>query len=129
MSIPAAALAALDKQVTVTLWLKGATSSGDNWIFEALDAVEGPAIRARIDRHVVAFDSGFGGAEHFDEVEKQALGLQPGHNLRGERWTHWAFTKNAIRGDMNIYRNGVPWQTARGKYRPITLDDRLPARI
>jgi Concanavalin A-like lectin/glucanases superfamily len=116
VSIPAAALASLDKQITVTLWLNSAgQSTGANWIFEALDSAGGPTVRAMVDANRVVFNSGFGGARQFDEIESLLLGAS-----QAGKWTHWAFTKNAITGNMNIYRNGALWLTGVDKYRPLT---------
>jgi hypothetical protein len=121
VSIPATALASLDKQVTITLWQYGAPSQPrDNWIFEALDAAGGPTIRAAVPGigGAVVFDSGFGGAAHFDGARTTAVGFD-GSNYQGQ-WNHWAFTKNAVSGVMNIYLNGLLWQSTTGKYRPLT---------
>jgi Concanavalin A-like lectin/glucanases superfamily len=116
VSMPAAALASLDKQITVTLWLNSAGQPrGANWIFEALDSAGGPTGRAMVDANQVVFDSGFGGSGQFDEVERVLQGAS-----RAGVWTHWAFTKNAISGNMNIYRDGVLWQRGVEKYRPLT---------
>jgi len=121
VSIPATALASLDKQVTITLWQYGAPSPPrDNWIFEALDAAGGPTIRAAVPGigGAVVFDAGFGGAAHFDAARTTAVGFD-GSNYQGQ-WNHWAFTKNAVSGVMNIYLNGLLWHSAAGKYRPLT---------
>jgi hypothetical protein len=105
----------LDKQITITLWLNSAGhSTGTNWILEALDcAGGGPTVRAMVDPNRVVFGSGFGGARQFDEV------VFRGASQAGV-WTHWAFTKNAITGNMNIYRNGALLQRGVAKFRPLT---------
>ncbi len=130
VSIPAASLTSLDKQVTVTLWLNGApVAPNDTWIFDAEDATDGPTIRATVGRRLVAFDAGVGANGHIDAVEWDALqsdptGLAPAPpSLPVGQWSHWAFTKNAISGSMNIYLNGLPWRSAAGKYRPLTSAD------
>ena len=37
-----------------------------------------------------------------------------------DEWTHWAFTKNATTGVMNIYKNGQIWHTGTEKFEPIS---------
>ncbi len=37
------------------------------------------------------------------------------------KWNHWAFTKNAVSGEMKIYLNGVLWHSGTGKTRTIDL--------
>jgi hypothetical protein len=126
VSVPPAALTQLEEQVTVTVWLEGAQKSAhEEWIFEALDAAGGPVIRATVGSLFVAFDAGFG-AQRFDQIKVEAVaspptGLVPGgQGLPRGAWSHWAFTKNAVSGVMNIYRNGKLWNSATGKYRPLT---------
>jgi len=84
VSIPAAALVSLDKQITVTLWLRTAGQPrGANWIFEALDSAGGPTVRAMADANQVVFDSGFGGSGQFDEVERVLQGASQARALEG----------------------------------------------
>ena len=47
----------------------------------------------------IYWDAGFGGP--FDRIEKPATNAE----IEGQ-WNHWAFTKNATTGIMNIYLNG-----------------------
>jgi len=60
------------------------------------------------DNGVIFFDTVYGG--NFDRIEKQA---QPAE-YKG-KWVHWAFTKNAITGEMKIYLNGELWHSGTGK--------------
>jgi Concanavalin A-like lectin/glucanases superfamily/Domain of unknown function (DUF4091) len=116
VEIPAASLALLDKQVTVTLWLRGpANIHGEHCVFEALDASGGLTIRATVGERSATFDAGFGGAGHLDSLPHTGP-----HALQPEKWSHWAFTKNAISGLMSIYINGTLWTHLSEKYRPMT---------
>ena len=66
VDIPPAALAPLDKQVTITLWLRAQpVNSAEHCVLEALDANGGPVIRVWIGNLLTAFDASFGGAESF----------------------------------------------------------------
>nr|MBP6314324.1 T9SS type A sorting domain-containing protein [Chitinophagaceae bacterium] len=64
----------------------------------------------------IYWDAGFGGP--FDRIEKPATNPE----FEGQ-WNHWAFTKNATTGIMNIYLNGVLWQTGTGKTLPVEITD------
>jgi hypothetical protein len=35
------------------------------------------------------------------------------------KWNHWAFTKDAVKGEMKIYLNGVLWHHDKNKKQPI----------
>ncbi len=37
----------------------------------------------------------------------------------GDEWHHWAFTKNAVTGEMNIYVDGVLWLNGTGLTKPV----------
>ena len=52
----------------------------------------------------------------YDRIDKAALPA----DIKG-KWNHWAFTKNAVSGNMSIYLNGELWHSALGKTNPIYL--------
>ena len=62
----------------------------------------------------IYWDAGSEGKE-FDRIQKTA---QPGE-YKGS-WTHWAFVKDAAKGEMTIYRGNALWHREAGKSRPIT---------
>ncbi|MCF8366607.1 MAG: T9SS type A sorting domain-containing protein, partial [Bacteroidales bacterium] len=39
------------------------------------------------------------------------------------QWNHWAFTKNAVSGEMKMYLNGELWQSGTGKTKLIDIED------
>jgi hypothetical protein len=63
----------------------------------------------------VYFDCGYNSG-NFDRIDKPATAAQ-----QGGQWNHWAFTKNATSGVMNIYLNGTLWHTGTGKTKLISL--------
>mgnify|MGYP000671570531 FL=1 len=70
------------------------------------------------DNGVIYFDTVYGGS--FDRIEKQA---QPAE-YKG-KWVHWAFTKNAITGEMKIYLNGELWHSGTGKKATIPPSEKF----
>lgn len=62
----------------------------------------------------VYFDCGFSGS--FDRISKAATATE----YKGQ-WNHWAFTKNAATGVMNIYLNGSLWHTGTGFTKAISI--------
>ncbi|MBK6330424.1 MAG: T9SS type A sorting domain-containing protein [Bacteroidetes bacterium] len=64
----------------------------------------------------VYWDCGSGGP--FDRIDKPATNPE----FEGQ-WNHWAFTKNATTGIMNIYLNGTLWHTGSGKTLPVEITD------
>ncbi len=64
----------------------------------------------------IYWDCGSGGP--FDRIDKPAVNAE----FEGQ-WNHWAFTKNATTGIMNIYLNGVLWHTGSGKTLPVEIDN------
>lgn len=55
------------------------------------------------------WDCGSIGAS-YDRIDKAATNAE----VKGV-WNHWAFTKNATTGVMNVYKNGTLWHTGSGK--------------
>src|SRR5208337_2034687 len=62
----------------------------------------------------IYWDAGREGAD-YDRIRVLA---EPGH-YKGS-WTHWAFVKDAAKGEMTIYRGNGLWHREVGKSRPIT---------
>lgn len=62
----------------------------------------------------IFFDCGYAGGN--DRINKVSTATQ-----QGGQWNHWAFTKNAVTGNMKIYLNGVLWHSGTGKTKAITI--------
>ena len=63
----------------------------------------------------VYFDCGFA-ANNFDRIDKTSLAQD-----QGGQWNHWAFTKNAVTGNMRIYLNGLLWHSGAGMNKTISI--------
>jgi hypothetical protein len=63
----------------------------------------------------IYFDCGYSNGG-FDRINKVATAAE-----QGGQWNHWAFTKNAVTGNMRIYLNGTLWFSGTGKTKPISL--------
>jgi hypothetical protein len=62
----------------------------------------------------VYFDCGYAGG--YDRINKAASASE----YKGQ-WNHWAFTKNAATGVMNIYLNGTLWHSGSGLTKSISI--------
>jgi len=65
----------------------------------------------------IYFDCGNDGSG-YDRIDKAATAEE----IKGS-WGHWAFTKNATTGNMNIYHNGELWHSGTGKTRLIDIQE------
>ncbi|MEI6020988.1 MAG: LamG-like jellyroll fold domain-containing protein, partial [Bacteroidota bacterium] len=61
------------------------------------------------------FDCGFANGG-YDRINKAALS----NEISGQ-WNHWAFTKNAVSGDMKIYLNGQLWHSGTALTKTISI--------
>jgi len=104
----ASGYSSIDTKITIEFWEYGLNSSnsktticqGLNSSGERMFVVHMPW-----DNGTIYFDAGRDGLGN-DRIEKPASG-----NDWSGVWTHWAFTKNAVSGEMKIYRNGELWQS------------------
>lgn len=64
----------------------------------------------------IYWDCGGNGSGGYDRIDKAATITE-----YASQWNHWAFTKNAVTGDMKIYLNGVLWHSGTGKTNPIDI--------
>lgn len=110
----------INNEVTVTFWTKGDENlmPVNNSIVYAF----GENISQRqLNLHIpwgssVYFDCGNVNGS-YDRIEKP---YATDNVIKGV-WNHWAFTKNATTGVMNIYLNGVLWHTGTSKTNVITI--------
>lgn len=61
------------------------------------------------------FDCGFANGG-YDRINKAAVPAE----ISGQ-WNHWAFTKNAVSGDMKIYLNGFLWHSGTAMTKTISI--------
>ncbi|VGO13843.1 hypothetical protein PDESU_02400 [Pontiella desulfatans] len=112
VSIPVDIFDAVTNEITVAMWVNGnaAAQPRDDSVFEAQDAGGSPLFNIQLPSagSQVVWDAG-------DHISKTAAPA----DFEGA-WNHWAFTKNAAIGTMNIYLNGVLWHSGAGNTKPMT---------
>lgn len=108
----------INNEVTISFWCYGnpdimPTSST---LFEGTDG----ANRRQVNTHLpwsnsnVYWDCGNDGS--YDRIDKAATSTD-----YSGTWNHWAFTKDAVSGEMNMYLNGALWHSGTGKTKTIDL--------
>ncbi len=113
----------ISNEVTVAFWSKNAVHEDPT--NTTMVYGEDPSGNRQINIHLpwsnnsVFWDCGNEGAE-YDRISK-AIDLE----LLNDKWNHWAFTKNAVTGDMSIYLNGEIWHSVSGKTKAINIDQLL----
>lgn len=110
----------ISNQLTVSFWTKGNAEllPNDNSIVYAYSTNIG---QRQLNLHMpwagqIYFDCG-NVDNAFDRIEKP-YGTD---NVIEGVWNHWAFTKNATTGVMNIYLNGALWHTGTNKTKVISI--------
>ncbi len=112
-------LNSISTELTVCFWSYGTAHNQptNGSLIEGLDKNGQRALNIHLpwSNGGIYFDCGFenGG---YDRIEKAAM-----VNDYEAQWIHWAFTKNALTGEMKIYRNGVLWQSGSIKLKPIQI--------
>lgn len=112
VSVPAQAFTNVDSFITVMFWQYGDPDIQPqaDYIFEGLDSSGNRVINSHLpwNNGRVYWDAGNSG-NSYDRIEKDANEA----DYEGQ-WNHWAFTKNAATGEMNIYLNGALWHSGSG---------------
>ena len=106
VSIPPAALALIDTQITLSLWTFGDDNirDGNNAPFTAKNSGGGTLFYANVPNTTARIFWNAGG----DEIRQTASSTP---EIYKGRWNHWVFTKDAVSGEMAIYANGVLWHS------------------
>jgi hypothetical protein len=119
VEIPGSAWDPIESQVTVAFWAFGGDAQPQsNFTFSAFSADDNVARQASA--HVpwgngqIYWDTGSDGSA-YDRINA-AL---PAEYQKGQ-WVHFAFTKDADAGEVNIYVNGEPFLNGTGMTRPMT---------
>ncbi len=110
----------ISNEITVSFWSYGTSEilPVNTTAFEGYDSLN----RRQVNVHLpwsngsIYWDCGNDGSG-YDRIEKPANSDE----FEG-KWNHWAFTKNAQTGIMNIYRNGVLWHSGTGKRKKISIN-------
>ncbi len=123
VEVPVAPFAELDKEITVSFWLYGTPSAQpkNQLVFEGRNAANQRVIGSHLPwgDGTVYWDAGNEGSG-YDRISKAASEQE----YEGE-WTHWALTKNANTGTMQIFRNGELWHSGTGLTRSMAGIERF----
>ncbi len=119
IEIPADPMEEISDEITISFWSYGnkKIQPVKNSILWAKDSLN----RRQVNIHLpwsdanIYFDCGNDGSG-YDRINKTATADEYKGN-----WSHWAFTKNANTGEMNIYLNGTLWKSGSGKTRLIDI--------
>ncbi|HRY31337.1 MAG TPA: peptide-N-glycosidase F-related protein [Bacteroidales bacterium] len=106
-------------KISIAFWCKGdpAKLPANTSIMEAVDA----SGKRQVNIHLpwgnsrIYWDCGNDGS-NYDRIDKDA-----GPEEIEGRWNFWTFTKNAVSGEMKIFKNAQLWASGTGKTKPITL--------
>lgn len=108
----------IDSEVTLSFWHYGTSDllPANTTAFEARDANNYRVLNAHVPwgDSKVYWDAGNSGSNQHDRVNKSA---DP-NEFEGE-WHHWAFSKNANTGRMEVYLDGVLWRGGFSRYRTM----------
>ncbi len=100
VDIPAAALASVTNEVTLSLWQYGTGWDG-NSIFYGQTAGGARVLNVHLPMGPLYWDAG-------NSYDRFTQGFASESEWRGQ-WNNWVFTKNAVTGSMSAYLNGVFW--------------------
>lgn len=103
-------------EITISFWAKGdgTVLPSNSSILEGRDTSNNRVINIHFpwSDGVHYWDCGEG--SNYDRIN-----LAASTGEIADEWHHWAFTKNAVTGVMNIYKDGVLWHTGSGLTRPV----------
>jgi hypothetical protein len=120
VNINTSLLTSINNEVTFSFWAYGTASlmpAGTSILYGyATNPNErGLNIHLPWNNNSIYFDCGFtnGG---YDRIEKVSVPAE-----QGGQWHHWAFTKNATSGTMDIYLNGASWMSGTAKTKAMSF--------
>ncbi|GEM_PF-50193 len=123
VDIPTDAMGSIYNEITVSLWTKGDIGITNNTTSSI--AARDTNFNRQLNVHNpwnngnVYFDCGNDGTGY----DRIYTSINPS-DVEGQ-WNHWAFTKNAVTGDMKAYLNGNLWHSGTGKIKTINLDSMI----
>lgn len=116
LDVPLDNLATVQDEVTISFWLNGnGEQPQSDSVFDVVDADGNRVLNVHLPwvNERIYWDAG--DETGYDRIEKAADNIDQFKNT----WNHWAFTKNATTGVMNMYLNGELWHTGTGLNRSI----------
>lgn len=111
----------MGNEMTIVFWAKGNAAAGTNTsILEAYDTLNRRIVNIHFpwSDNNLYFDAGNG--NNYDRINKLMTGAEIDNN-----WNHWALVKNAVSGEMKIYKNGALWHSGTGKTIPVGYVHRM----
>ena len=119
ISIPTTSMTGIQDEITISFWAFGDVDllPDNTTIIHANNTAGDRNFNLHLpwSNSRIYFDCGNTGSG-YDRIDKAATVAE----IEG-KWNHWAATKNAITGVMNLYLNGVLWHTGTGKMNPIEI--------
>ncbi|WP_146459747.1 LamG-like jellyroll fold domain-containing protein, partial [Rubripirellula tenax] len=117
IAVPAATFDTIDQQVTFAFWVYGGdTQPTNDSILYGVNSSGGRAFNVHMSfsNSRVYWDAGNdSGYDRINNAITDPL-------IHKNSWHHWAFTKNATTGEMNIYLDGVSWASGTGKTKAMS---------
>ena len=112
VTLPVNNLSSISNEVTISFWCNGNASvlPAQSTLLEGVDSKGARQVNLHLpwDNSNVYWDcGGVGGG--YDRINKEA-GPEDFEGI----WNYWAFTKNALTGNMKIYLNGKLWHSGTG---------------
>ncbi len=118
IDIPTTAFGTINNEITVSFWANGNPDllPANTTILEGLGAANERDVNIHLPWSNSQMYWDCGGDGNFDRINQPATADEI-----EDQWNHWAFTKNAVTGIMEIYLNGSLWHSGTGKTRPIDV--------
>lgn len=117
VEVPTTAFSSISDEITISFWAMGNEDvmPRNSTIFEGRDAANNRQVNSHLpwSNGQIYWDCGNDGSG-FDRINKAAEDFE----YEGQ-WNHYAFTKNAVSGEMKIYINGSLWHSGSNRHRPI----------
>ncbi len=122
INVPTTNLGAIQDEITISFWVNGNEEQPQSdSVFDAVDANGNRMVNVHLPwgDQTVYWDAG-------DDTGYDRINIALTEDQYKDAWNHWAFTKNATTGVMNMYLNGVLLQTGTGLNRPIGAISEFP---
>ncbi|MCR9171169.1 MAG: T9SS type A sorting domain-containing protein [bacterium] len=116
--VPTSAMGSITDEITVSFWAYG----NENILPVNTSIIEATGAGGERDVNIhLPWSNGqlywdCGGENGYDRINQPMTAGE----MAGQ-WNHWAMTKNAITGIMEVYHNGTLWHSGTGKTRPIDI--------
>ena len=119
VEVPTDAFSSISEEITIAFWAKGNAEvmPRNSTIFEGRDNSNNRQINVHLPwgNGQIYWDCGNDGSG-YDRINKSAAEFE----YEGQ-WNHYAFTKNAVSGEMKIYINGSLWHEGSGLHKLIDI--------